>query len=97
LGLALGTAVLTLGGEALATPLDPGPGGDTRSLRAAVLDDGAARLSHPRTQVCTLARCGPRPGDSPWTLAGFGLAALGAGWLGGRRPAPQSRTQSANG
>jgi len=38
-------------------------------------------------EICTFERCGPRPGDSAWSLAGFGLAVLAAAGLGRRRQA----------
>jgi len=85
LGLALGVTALVLAGEASAVPREANlvPFG---SLESAASDPAPLR--------CTRATCAPRPGDSPWTLASFGLAVAGAGWFGGRRTAPRSLPQS---
>lgn len=40
-----------------------------------------------KPEICTFERCGPRQGDSAWSLAGFGLAVLAAAGLGRRRQA----------
>jgi len=46
-------------------------------------ENGAPRLDP--AEICTFDRCGPRRGDSAWSLAGFGLAVLAAAGLGRRR------------
>ncbi len=47
--------------------------------------DIRAEIPNAARPFCSIESCGPRPGDSPWTRAGFGAAILGAGWLGRRR------------
>ncbi len=59
--------------------------------------DAANAISRVGGEFCTRIGCAPRPGDSPWTLAGFGGAALAAARLG-RKPSPaQSPADSARG
>lgn len=74
--LLLGAAGLGL--LLLATPAQ------ARLLMDVPVGEPAARASLERA-VCTFDRCGPRQGDSAWSLAGFGLAVLAAAGLGGRR------------
>ncbi len=76
LGLALGIAALVLGSEAGAVPLE------ARLVPFGSLGEAS---TDPAPLRCTRATCAPRPGDSPWTLASFGLAVAGAGWFGRRR------------
>lgn len=56
-------------------------------------DVAGGKIADARQSLCTWETCGPQRADSPWTLAGFGLAAGAMAWLG-RRPREKSRTQS---
>ncbi len=59
--------------------------------------DAANAIPRVGGEFCTRIGCAPRQGDSPWTLAGFGGAALAAARLG-RKPSPaQSPADSARG
>ena len=56
------------------------------SMAGNVSDDVAGgKIDDARQSLCTWETCGPQRADSPWTLAGFGLAAGAMAWLG-RRP-----------
>jgi MYXO-CTERM domain-containing protein len=48
-------------------------------------DVAGGKIDDARQSLCTWETCGPQRADSPWTLAGFGLAAGAMAWLG-RRP-----------
>ena len=92
-----GVLGLLLCGDARATP----PGADATSIYTTSAHTTSAHTTAtsaygPRADIraeipnaarpfCSIESCGPRPGDSPWTRAGFGAAILGAGWLGRRR------------
>jgi MYXO-CTERM domain-containing protein len=56
------------------------------SMAGNVSDDVAGgKIDDAGQSLCTWETCGPQRADSPWTLAGFGLAAGAMAWLG-RRP-----------
>ena len=80
-------------GADLRSPL-PGEAWNPATLTTAI--SGAEGARAPR-EICTRASCAPRSGDSPWTVAGFGLAALGAARLGRRSSGAQSPPNSARG
>ncbi|HIF97208.1 MAG TPA: hypothetical protein EYQ54_09310 [Myxococcales bacterium] len=74
--------------------IDRATGGSARS------GEFSDRTPRAANSICTWQSCAPQSGDSPWTLAGFGLATGAAVWLGRKprdSPSPQSATQSARG
>jgi MYXO-CTERM domain-containing protein len=98
LGLAIPLALGIMGGATLAgantrsLPLDsnfpgtPAAGNAAGSMAGNVSDDVAGgKIDDAGQSLCTWETCGPQRADSPWTLAGFGLAAGAMAWLG-RRP-----------
>ncbi|CAG0951247.1 hypothetical protein MYXO_00214 [Myxococcaceae bacterium] len=44
-----------------------------------------------RGRACTPTGCGPAPGSTAGSVAGFGVAALGAAWVAKRRRRPAQR------
>lgn len=102
LGIAIPLVLGFVGGAALAganprsLPLDSNVSGTSAADNIApdIADDLAGgKIADARQSLCTWETCGPQRADSPWTLAGFGLAAGAMAWLG-RRPREKSRTQS---
>jgi hypothetical protein len=101
----MGGATLA-GANTRSLPLDsifpgtPGPGiapngiaPDAIAPDAVAPDIAGEKIDDARQSICTWASCGPQRTDSPWTLAGFGLAAGATAWFG-RRPRGKPRTQS---
>ncbi len=102
LGIAIPLVLGFVGGAALAganprsLPLDSNVSGTSAADNIApdiAGDVAGGKIDDARQSLCTWETCGPQRADSPWTLAGFGLAAGAMAWLG-RRPREKSRTQS---
>lgn len=92
----VGILILFWSWPAGADPRPPAPGNAWNPATRAASVPGPA-LAQPPSEICTRASCAPRSGDSPWSLAGFGLAALASIRLGRRSTSPQSRPNSASG
>ena len=91
----MGGATLA-GANTRSLPLDSNfPGTPAAGIAPDVIapDIAGEKIDDARQSLCTWASCGPQRADSPWTLAGFGLAAGATAWFG-RRPRGKPRTQS---
>jgi MYXO-CTERM domain-containing protein len=81
-----GTSTVDITGNTAGNAAGNAAGNMAGSMAGNVSDDVAGgKIADARQSLCTWETCGPQRADSPWTLAGFGLAAGAMAWLG-RRP-----------